>query len=210
MVAAISTPSFHVARRHSTPEDRFRENCNQTLTQMKGDGHVIFSGSLPIGTPHDLYGELIHSARLAGCRTFVDTSGEALACALEQKPDFVKPNREEAQSLIGEVITDLPSARRALSQFLARGARCAALSLGKDGLLWCPAENERVVYAYHPAIEARSSVGSGDATMAGFTTAMARELSPEDAARWAAACGAANCVASSPGQIKLADVQRME
>jgi tagatose 6-phosphate kinase len=189
--------------------DRFREACSGAFSQMDDDGHVIFSGSLPPGAPCDLYGELVHAARLTGCRTFVDTSGGALKSALELKPDFVKPNREEAESVTGESITDLTSARRAIAQILVRGARSVALSLGKDGLLWCPAEGEPVVYAQHPAIEARSSVGSGDATVAGFATAIARHLPVEEVARWAAACGAANCVAPSPGQIKLADVQLM-
>jgi tagatose 6-phosphate kinase len=189
--------------------DRFREVCSEAFSQMKDDAQVIFSGSLPPGAPGDLYGELVHSARLAGCRTSVDTSGEALKSALEQKPDFVKPNREEAESLTGESVTDLASARRVIAQILARGAQSIALSLGKDGLLWCPAENEPVVYAQHPAIKARSSVGSGDATVAGFATASARHLPVEEVARWAAACGAANCVAPSPGQIKLADVHLM-
>jgi tagatose 6-phosphate kinase len=189
--------------------DLFRKTCKQSFLQMKGDAHVIFSGSLPPGAAQDFYAELIHLARSAGCRTFLDASGKALELALEQQPDFVKPNREEAELLTGEAITGLPEARRAVSQMFVRGARSVALSLGKDGLLWCPQRNERVYYARPPVVEARSNVGSGDATVAGFVHAIARELSPEETARWAAACGAANCLASSPGQIKLSDVREM-
>ena len=189
--------------------DRFREACSNAFSQMKDGAQVIFSGSLPPGAPLDLYAELIRAARLAGCCTSVDTSGEVLKAALEQQPDFVKPNREEAELLTGEAVTDLTSAKRAIAQILARGARSVALSLGKDGLLWRPAENEPLVYAQHPAIEALSSVGSGDATVAGFATASARHLPVEEVARWAAACGAANCMAPSPGQIKLANVHQM-
>jgi tagatose 6-phosphate kinase len=132
--------------------DRFREACSKAFSQMKDGAQVIFSGSLPPGAPADLYAELIRAARLAGCRTSVDTSGEALKSALEQKPDFVKPNREEAESLTGEAVTDLTSAKRAIAQILVCGARSIASSLGKDGLLWRPAENEPLVYAQHPAI----------------------------------------------------------
>jgi tagatose 6-phosphate kinase len=188
----------------------FRQTCEQCFSQCGNDAHVVFSGSLPVGAPQDFYAELVHSARSHGCHTFLDTSGQALDLALEKQPDFVKPNQEEAESLANEAITDVRGARKALSQFLNRGARSVALSLGKEGLLWCPGQSEPVYHARPPVIEERSTVGSGDATMAGFVDAIARKLSPEDTARWAAACGAANCLASSPGQIKLSDVQKME
>jgi tagatose 6-phosphate kinase len=189
--------------------DLFRKTCKQSFLQRKGDAQVIFSGSLPPGAAQDFYAELIRSARSAGCRTFLDTSGKALESALEEQPDFVKPNREEAELLTGEAITDLQGGRRAVSKIFVRGARSVALSLGKDGLLWCPQRNGGVYYARPPVVEARSSVGSGDATVAGFVHAISHELSPEETARWAAACGAANCLASSPGQIKVSDVREL-
>jgi tagatose 6-phosphate kinase len=189
--------------------DLFCKTCEQLFVQMNSRAYVTFSGSLPPGAPEKFYAELIRSARLQECHTFLDTSGKALESALEQQPDFVKPNREEAELLTGVAITDLQGARRAVSHIFVRGAHSVALSLGKDGLLWCPQRNERVYYARPPVVEARSSVGSGDATVAGFVHAIAREVSPEETARWAAACGAANCLASSPGQIKLSDVREL-
>src|ERR1700730_501017 len=194
----------------STPElDLFRKTCEQLFVQMKGRAYVTFSGSLPPGAPPEFYAELIRSARSSACHTFLDTSGQALASALVQPSEFVKPNREEAEWLAGEAITDLRSARKAMSQFFVRGASSVALSLGKDGLLWCPGPTQRVYYARPPVVEARSGVGSGDATVAGFVQAIARKLPPEETARWAAACGAANCLAAAPGQIKLSDVREL-
>jgi 1-phosphofructokinase family hexose kinase len=194
----------------SPPElDLFGETCERSFSQIKNQAVAIFSGSLPLGAPQDFYAELIRSARQAGCRTFLDTSGAVLQLALEQKPDFVKPNREEAEHLTGEAVTGIRQARKAVAEFFSRGARSVALSLGKDGLLWCPGTNQRLYRARPPVIEARSTVGSGDATVAGFAHALARGLPPEEAARWAAACGAANCLAVSPGRIRIADVEEM-
>ena len=189
--------------------DLFREACERTFSEMKDQGLAIFSGSLPQGVPEDFYAKLICSARQAGCRTFVDTSGPALQFALEQRPDFVKPNKEEAEQLTGEAITGVPEARKAVSQFLARGARSVALSLGKDGLLWFPGAEEPAYRVRTPIVAARSGVGSGDATVAGLVHAIARGLQPQETARLAAACGAANCLAVSPGRITLADVEEM-
>ena len=206
MVTEILEPGGAV----STSElDLFCKTCEQLFLEMHSRAYVTFSGSLPPGAPKEFYAELIRSARSHGCRTFLDTSGEALESAIGQQPEFVKPNREEAELLAGEVVADLQGARNAMSKFFVRGARSVALSLGQNGLLWCPGRNESTYYARPPALEARSGVGSGDATVAGFLHAIARKSPPEETARWAAACGAANCLAPSPGQIKLSDVREM-
>jgi len=193
----------------SSELDLFRECCERLFSEMKDRGLAIFSGSLPKGAPPGFYAELMRSARQAGCRTMLDTSGEALQLALEQRPDFVKPNKEEAEQFTGEAITGIPEARKAVSQFFARGARSVALSLGRDGLLWCPGAEEAAYRVRTPIVEARSGVGSGDATVAGFAHAIARGLPPQETGRFAAACGAANCLAISPGQIAATDVEEM-
>jgi tagatose 6-phosphate kinase len=141
---------------------------------------------------------------------FLDSSGNPLRRAIEQQPDFVKPNREEAAWLTGSTIEDIPSARKALHKILSLGARSVALSLGKDGLLWCPGEGQPIFYAQAPAIPGRSAVGSGDATVAGFAHAMLNRLAPEQIVRRATACGTANCLARSPGRIQMRDVEEIE
>jgi tagatose 6-phosphate kinase len=193
----------------SSELDLFRQSCERTFSQMKDEGLAILSGSLPEGVPADFYAELIGFARQVGCRTLLDTSGAALQLALKQRPDFVKPNKEEAEQLTGETIAGIPAARKAASQFFARGARSVALSLGMDGLLWCPGAEEPAYRVCTPLIEARSGVGSGDATVAGLAHAIARGLPPREAARLAAACGAANCLAVSPGRITRTDIEKM-
>jgi fructose-1-phosphate kinase PfkB-like protein len=177
---------------------------------MKNQGFAIFSGSLPPGVPDDFYATLVRSARAAGCRTFLDTSGAGLKAALSENPDFVKPNQEEAELILGTAIADISQARRAVSEFFARGARSVALSMGKNGLLWSPGRDERVVHVRQAAVEGRSCVGSGDATVAGFAHAISRGLPPEETAVLAGACGAANCLADSPGRIQITDVEQME
>ena len=48
--------------------------------------------------PPDIYKTLIELAHEFDSRVFLDTSGEPFKFALAGKPDFVKPNREEAES----------------------------------------------------------------------------------------------------------------
>jgi fructose-1-phosphate kinase PfkB-like protein len=89
------------------------------------------------------------------------------------------------------------------------GARGVAVSLGADGITWERAGNAARLIARPPAIEARSTVGCGDAALAGFAVAHARGLSDQDALCLAVACGTANCLAESPGLVNPREVDRI-
>jgi fructose-1-phosphate kinase PfkB-like protein len=51
-----------------------------------------------------------------------------------------------------------------------------------------------------------STVGCGDATLAGFALAASQDMSAEETVRLAGACGAANSVAFAPGRIEKVKV----
>jgi tagatose 6-phosphate kinase len=188
----------------------FENKCQELFANGREGASIIFSGSLPTGVAADLYARLIAAAQKSRCKTFVDASGEPLRLAIAAGPDFVKPNREEAGALLGMTIDSVVSAAGALRKLLKLGARSAALSLGAEGLLFCPGENAAVYFAPAVALTARSTVGCGDSALAGFAHATALKLPPEDTLRMAAACAAANCVADSPGAARLADIQKFE
>lgn len=189
---------------------RFENACQELFADGREDASVIFSGSLPSGIGADFYARLIAAAQRCGCRTLVDASGEPLRLAIAARPDFAKPNRDEAGALLGVTIDSVASAAGALRKLLGLGARSAALSLGADGLLFCAGENGSVYFAPAVALAARSTVGCGDSALAGFACATARKFSPEDTLQLAAACAAANCLADSPGAARLEDIQKFE
>jgi len=183
--------------------------CEAWFTRGGTGAQVALAGSLPPGVPTDFYARLIGAARAYGCRTLLDTSGEALLAGLAARPDFVKPNRQEAESALGAPVRDEVDAGGAARWMIARGARGAAVSLGADGLLWQEGAGAAPILARPPAVAVRSTVGCGDASVAGFAVAAARALAPAEAARLAAACGAANCLAPAPGRITAAEVERL-
>jgi tagatose 6-phosphate kinase len=185
----------------------FQKKCESAFAQGREQLTVIFSGSLPQGLEDGFYASLIERANSFGCRTFLDTSGEPLRLALAASPHFVKPNRQEAESLLGCSISDLSAAARASQQMISLGARTAAISMGTQGLLWCAGKGEPVHHAPAIALKPRSTVGCGDATVAAFAHAAALSLGVEETLRLATACAAANCLAESPGEARLADIQ---
>jgi len=187
--------------------DAFESAYKELLSSATEKSVVIFSGSLPAGTPSDLYARLITVAHEFRCRTFVDTSGEALREAFRAQPSFVKPNCEEATQLLGTVVDSMRKATDAIGKLLELGARSAALSLGAEGLLFCASVNAPVLFAPAPALKPRSTVGCGDSALAGFAFGIASDFPPSDTLRLAAACAAANCLADSPGAARLGDIR---
>ena len=193
-----------------SPEEwqAFESACDSVFGQ--GSVTAVLSGSLPAGVPAESYATLIARAHRLGNKVFLDTSREPLKLALGAKPDLVKPNREEAEWLIGGPIKDVATAGQATARLISAGAKSAAISLGQDGLVWRPSPGDSVYHAQTRTVACRSAVGSGDATMAGFAFAAERGLGACDALKLAAACGAANCLAELPGQLNVGEVRRLE
>jgi 1-phosphofructokinase family hexose kinase len=196
----------------ATREDlqRLQDAYDLALGSATGKVTAILSGSLPPAVPEDYYATLIGLGHKYGCRVFVDTSGEPLRQALKAHPDLVKPNQQEAEWLSGCVIDEPRSAETALNKILSAGAKAAAISLGADGLLWRSRNEQKVLFAKVPRLAARSSVGSGDATLAGFAFAEHQGLEPAESLRLAAACGAANCLAEGPGRARADDIAQLK
>ena len=154
---------------------------------------VVFSGSLPPGSPDDLYSRLLAVARAEGVATTLDTAGNALGHGLAAGPDVVKPNRAEAEEFVGAPITDEQSLVAAAHRMLGLGARRVVISLGADGAISASADG--MWRAHVPAVMPRSTVGAGDAMMAALAYGLVQSLSQPDALRLATAAGCAAAAA---------------
>jgi 1-phosphofructokinase family hexose kinase len=171
---------------------------------------VLISGSLPLGVLGEAYGQLVGLAHSADCLAFVDSSGLALSKVLAAGPDFVKINREEAQLATQVTIHDAFSAAQAARKLVDLGGGSAAVSLGERGLVGVRKGDPLAVHAWTNPLAAASTVGCGDAALAGFAFAAANDLSFEQSLAFATACGAANCLAALPGRIVRDDISRIQ
>ena len=187
----------------------FLRVCAQRIREEWKDAVLVISGSLPAGVDAEFYASLIETARAAGARIFVDTSGEALRGSIEARPDFVKTNRAEAEALFGRRLGTIHEIARAAKEIIQRGARSAAITMGREGFIWIEHENGPAWMARPPRVKVISTVGCGDATLGGFACAAVKGIVGEPALRLAAACGAANCQAAAPGRIERAVVESL-
>src|SRR4030095_6797309 len=141
----------------------------------------------PPGLPLDTYSRL--SADIGETRVLLDSSGPALAAGIAAGPMLVKPNRQEAEQLVGFGIASLDDAARAAAAIGARGPRYVVLSLGAEGAMVRTVE--KIFFVRAPAVTARNTVGAGDCLLAGFAIGFVRRWPIEQCARYAVACGTA-------------------
>ena len=177
-------------------------------TEAGGARWVALSGSLPPGAPVDLYARLAGAAHDAGARVAVDTSGAALRAAIAGLPDLVKPNIAELEELVGRRLPDTGARLAAVAEVQALGVRHVVVSLGAEGGLFAHAGE--VVIARHPAVIVASTVGAGDATVAGAIAALLRGESTGGVARLATACGATAVTAVGPRLDAAAVARRVD
>ncbi len=146
----------------------------------------VLAGSLPPGVPADFYAQAIRRLHARGVRVALDTSGAALDAALAAGPDIIKPNTHELEALVGRALPDETAVIEAAKTIVAaNGVRLVAVSRGAAGAVFVTAE--QVVAARPPTIEVRSTVGAGDAMVAGLVAARLRGLSLAETARLATA-----------------------
>jgi 1-phosphofructokinase len=150
---------------------------------------MVFAGSLPPGVPAHAYGGFVRLARHAGVKTILDATGDVLKRGLAAGPDLVKPNRAEAEELLGASLDDEAALVEAARRLLEMGAQTAIVSLGPCGALSASAAG--VWRARGPAVTARTTIGAGDAMVAALAYAMTRALAPREALRLATAASAA-------------------
>lgn len=167
---------------------------------------LVLAGSLPPGASPDLYALVAHSVRQhfgeRAPRIAIDSSGAPLLGALlhNATPDLLKPNAEELAEVTGlgtedELERNPALAVTAARTLIARGVGAVLATLGPKGALLVTADG--AWQATRPPVEARSTVGAGDSSLAGFLLADVAGAPPRDCLRQAVAHGAA--AASLPG-----------
>lgn len=170
---------------------------------------LVASGSLPPGVPDDFYAQAARIAQRKGARFVLDSSGPALAAALQAGVALVKPSLRELRELTGEALPDAP-AWQAATQSLVRSGRAelVALSLGAQGGLIASRDGVWQAPAL-PVPTTTGTTGAGDCFLAAILWALEQGEPPPEALRWGMAAGAATLLAPGTALAQVADVQRL-
>ncbi len=157
------------------------------LTLAPQASHIVFSGGLPSECPSDTYARLIFAVRGYQAPCILDASGAALEMGVHAHPQLIKTNLPELEGLIGAPLLTRDDVARAAQSLLAYTDR-AVVSMGADGAyLVTP---EKVLFSPPLPVLVNSTVGAGDAMIAGLVAAW--DQTPSRMLRLGVACASAS------------------
>lgn len=166
-----------------------QEQLMRTVDELVVEGSwCVLSGSLPEGLKPDFYARLIERIHSLGGRVLLDTSGEPLRQAVAAEPDILKPNVAELEELFGEKVSTPQQIMDAADRLRGDRDALVVVSMGAEGALF--ASRETALQARPPRVHVYSTVGAGDAMVAGIVWAQLEGLDLEQTARLATAFGA--------------------
>ncbi len=181
---------------------------------------VTISGSVPPGLPLDFYAQLLRLAHVAGVPSVLDTSGPALRAGLEGQPLLVKPNAAEARGFLGREMDSIEDVLEGGRRMRQAGARMIAITRGGEGAVLV--SRMGTWQARLPIAAPISTVGSGDAFVAGFLAGLRQAAGYDSLAKTAEstenvlqafklaiACGSANTLRLGAGVLSLNDVEHL-
>jgi len=173
--------------------------CDALLQRLRellpGQDAVILSGSLPPGTPPNIYASIIRLAQDGfGVKAVLDASGEALQFGVKAKPFLVKPNVHELEALSVGGDGWGGSAQALREKY---DVTLALVTGGGRGAVLASAEG--TWEAVPPAVQVLSALGSGDSLTAGFVWAWEQGWGHAEALKLGVAAGAANATVYGSG-----------
>jgi len=161
---------------------------------------VVVAGSLPENLPDVTLAVLVADLVRLGARVVLDTSGEPLARAIAPEarhlPHAIKPNRSELEDFAGRRLGSEAEIVEAARALVLRGIPLVAVSCGADGAYFVTADEALV--ARLPPVAALSTVGAGDAMVAGLVAGLAADAPLADVARLGVAFAAAKLAGVGP------------
>lgn len=163
--------------------------------------YVVFSGRLPVGCPASTYQLLMHSLPKQAC--VLDATGDALLHGIKEKPLLVKPNLPEMEAIVHKQLRTLRSIRDAAMLLMQYGAQNVIVSMGKYGAMYC--NGKQTLFAPALQVDMRSTVGAGDAMIAGVLTGLSKNEDMREAFRYGVAAGAASVMTEGTQALQIAE-----
>lgn len=136
------------------------EQCLTLAPQMDC---IVIAGSLPQNFTLDDFKSLVEQLTAVNPRIALDTSGQALAIAMQLNPWLIKPNTDELSETFQQSLDSIEQQMKFLTNYRIEHA---VISMGEQGVNWL---TQGQIYHAKPAqVQVKSTVGAGDTLLAGM------------------------------------------
>lgn len=167
--------------------------------------YVVLSGRLPSGCAKNTYQRCMEALR--GKKCVLDAAGESLLHGIKEKPFLIKPNLPEMEAVMRKELRTLRSLRDAALFLIEYGAQNVVISMGKMGAMLV--NPNTTLFAPALTVEARSTVGAGDAMVGGILAGLDQGASMAEAFRYGVAAGAASVMTDGTQLVRKCDFDNL-
>lgn len=168
-----------------------QENIDKLLSiidNIKDNDILVLSGSVPSSVKEDIYKDIIQKTKSKNnVKVILDSRENAFKIAVKENVFLTKPNRKELSEYFGRDIKTVYDIITYARQLVEDGSENVIVSLGKDGSALVTKEGSYIGNA--PEGNLISSVGAGDAMVAGIVYGISQNLSILDSYKYAVASG---------------------
>lgn len=182
----INMPGLHISAQEQ------EQLLNYLDLEVDENTTLVLGGSLPPGVEKNFYADVVKKYRDRASFIVVDTSGEALVQTMKSDvlPHMIKPNIHELSELCGKDLDSDEEIVRQAKAFVNQGVALVVVSMGDRGAWFV--DKEEAILAQPPRVKVVSTVGAGDAMVAGTVRGILLGHPLERLARTATAYSTAN------------------
>lgn len=156
-------------------EDKYQEIILQKIEEYADENSIfVLAGSMPRGIDSKIYGEMIKVIKRSKGRVILDAEGMAFFEGIKEVPDVIKPNKLEMTLLQKAMGFDEDNefvTIECVNTLINSGIKVVAVSLGEEGACFYNNKGESL-YRKALEVEAKSTVGAGDAMVAAIAFSM--------------------------------------
>jgi 6-phosphofructokinase 2 len=176
------------------------------VRQIPKNSFLVISGKMPPGCSESFYAQIVTSVKDKNIKVFLDTDGEELRKGIQAGPYLCKPNIHEFGRLVEKNMKDPEEVIENLEPYLQL-SEYMVVSMGARGAVGASCDEK-----YHvvpPKVTVKSSIGAGDALMAGIVHALSEGSGFRDALVFGVACGTASTLTADPALCCREDVEEI-
>lgn len=203
-----NAPETRISFSGFSSDDGLLDKVRSSLDGKIDENTVLtFTGRLPEGISVDSIKLMLSDFSRMGAKIVLDSRSFDKEDIIDVSPWLIKPNEEEIGAYADIEVKDFEDAARAALTLRKSGIENVMISLGAKGAMLCCEDGCFVAHA--PKIDALSTIGAGDSSIAGFLAAAKDGQSYADALRLAVCYGTAACLTEGTRPPKAEDVKKL-
>lgn len=155
-------------------ENAFSQLMEEAINLARISEYVVIDGSLPKGLPADTYRKMIQELKPI-TKVVLDADGEALLSGMQAGPYLIKPNIHELEGCLHTTFQNSEEIAQAARNLIKLyGISIIVVSLGEEGSMLVT--DKDTYRAGIVPVEVKSTVGAGDAMLAGVLYGLTRKM----------------------------------